>query len=207
MRSTLLLSVRNPGFVDVPPSHVYYDEIMRVARLGLVAGYSDASFRPDGPVSRWQFAKMAVGLHNHLFPSDRIPVVDVAEAPFADVPLRKGYLGDESDWVAAAKGAGLVRGLTATAYAPHTAVRRDQMASMVVRAMGWAEEAAALPAGTEGFTDLAPTGPHALPAAYLKSLGILRGYVAPGGGMELRAADPTKRMHVAVILGRVLDHQ
>lgn len=208
MRSTLILAIRNPGFTDVPLQHAYHDDIMRIARLGLVGGFSDATFRPEGPVSRWQFAKMAVGLHNYLFPTKQIPVVDVTQAPFADVSLRAGYLGDESDWVAAAKAAGLVRGLTADAFGPYASVRRDQMATMVVRTMGWADEAAALPPGTLGFSDVEPSSPHSAPATYLKSLGILRGYVAPTGtGMELRAGEPTKRMHVAVILGRVLDHQ
>ncbi len=108
--------------------------------------------------------------------------------------------------MAAAKAAGLVRGLNATTYAPYTPVRRDQMASMIVRAMGWEDEAAALPAETVGFADVLATSPHWAPAAYLKSLGILKGYEEPlgSGTMVLRVGEPTKRMHVAVILSRIL---
>ncbi len=90
MRSTLITGVKNPGFADVPPQHAYYDEIMQVGRLGLVSGYGDGTYRPEEGVSRWQFAKMAVGLHNQLFPADRIEVVDVETAPFADVPCARG---------------------------------------------------------------------------------------------------------------------
>ncbi|MHB1345024.1 MAG: SpoIID/LytB domain-containing protein, partial [Thermoleophilia bacterium] len=225
MRSTLILKVTNPDgsvstgpggpppplppgeFTDVSPGAMYAAEIKRVALEGLLGGYPSGEFRADTAVSRWQFAKIVVNLHNVLFPTDRIEVVDVQSAPFWDVAVRPGVLGDESDWVAAAKGAGLVNGVTATNFQPYESVHRDQMATMLVRAMGWEDEATALPAGTPGFTDVDVAGKHAVAATYLKARDILRGYEAPAGSglFELRYAEPTKRMHVAVILCRVLD--
>lgn len=226
MRSTLILKVTNPDgsvstgpggttppplppgeFTDVSAGHMYAAEIKRVAVEGLLGGYPTGEFRPETAVSRWQFAKIAVGLHNVLFPADRIAVVDVESPPFWDVAVRPGVLGDESDWVAAAKGAGLVNGVSDTNFKPYEPVHRDQMATMLVRAMGWEDEAAALPPGTQGFTDVDAAGKHAAAATYLKSRDILRGYETPAdsGLFELRYADPTKRMHVAVILCRVLD--
>jgi hypothetical protein len=131
----------------------------------------------------------------------------VATPPFADVTAGLGVTGDESDWIAAAKSAGLVRGVSATEFRPYDPVSRDQMATMVVRALGWEEEAAALPAGTAGFADLDQASPHWAAATYLRSRGILLGYEEPAGGgtFFLRPGEPTKRMHVAVILGRILD--
>jgi hypothetical protein len=186
---------------------MYAAEIQRVALAGLLAGYPSGEFRPDAAVSRWQFAKIAVGLHNALFPDDVIAVVDVQGQPFWDVAARPGVVGDESDWVAAAKDAGLVNGVTDTNFKPYEPVQRDQMATMLVRAMGWEDAAAALPPDAPGFTDVDAAGKHAAAATYLMSLGILRGYeTAPGSGQYvLRYADPTQRMHVAVILCRVLD--
>ncbi|MHB9148988.1 MAG: S-layer homology domain-containing protein [Thermoleophilia bacterium] len=235
MRSTLILEVVNPdGFVstgpdggtggggdgdatplppgeftDVPPGHMYAAEIKRIALEGLVGGYANGEFRPDAPVSRWQFAKIAIGLHNALLPDDQIEVVDVSERPFSDVPPRPGTLGDESDWVAAAKAAGLVNGVNDTDFKPYDPVQRDQVATMLVRAMGWEAAAAALPSDTPGFVDVDRAGKHAASTTYLKSLDILRGYEEPAGSgtFVLRYAEPTKRMHVAVILCRVLDLQ
>jgi peptidoglycan hydrolase-like amidase len=216
MRSTLILSITNPRpdlppgeFTDVGHGHMYYEEIKQIALEGLMGGYDSGEFRPEASVSRWQFAKIAVGLHNLIFPDDPIPLLDVADAPFWDVWARPGVLGDESDWVAAAKKAGLVRGVTETSFGPYNAVQRDQLATMLVRAMGFEDEAAALPPQTPGFADVSAAGPHASAATYLRHLGVLQGMESPvGSGIYvLNAAEPTKRMHVAVIISRLLGLQ
>ena len=212
MRSTLILEITSPGgppplpgdFSDVPPQHMYHEEIGQVTDAGLMNGYPSGEFRPETAVSRWQFAKMVVGLHNALFPDDQIPLVDVPVRPFADMPAQPGTLGDEADWVAAAFTAGLVNGVTATTFQPYEPVRRDQMATMLVRAMGWEDEAAALPADTPGFADVPVANTHHTAATYLKSVDVLKGYSGPAGSVELRPAEPIKRMHVAVILSRLL---
>jgi len=111
--------------------------------------------------------------------------------------------------VAAAKKAGLVRGVTETSFGPYNAVQRDQLATMLVRAMGFEDEAAALPPQTPGFADVSAAGPHASAATYLRHLGVLQGMESPvGSGIYvLNAAEPTKRMHVAVIISRLLGLQ
>lgn len=212
MRSTLIVEITSPGgpppppgeFTDVAPQHMYYNEIEQVTDAGLMNGYPSGEFKPETAVSRWQFAKMVVGLHNALFPGDQIQLVDVPIRPFADMPAQPGTLGDESDWVAAAFNAGLVNGVTATTFQPYEPVRRDQMATMLVRAVGWEDEAAVLPADTPGFADVPLANIHHAAATYLKSVDILKGYSGPDGSVELRPAEPIKRMHVAVILSRLL---
>ena len=212
MRSTLILQITSPGgpppppgeFSDVTPQHMYYNEIEQVTDASLMSGYPSGEFKPETAVSRWQFAKMVVGLHNALFPGDQIPLVDVPTRPFADMPAQPGTLGDESDWVAAAFKAGLVNGVSDTVFKPDDPVRRDQMATMLVRAMGWEDEAAALPADTPGFADVPLANIHHAAATYLKSVDVLKGYSGPDGSVELRPAEPIKRMHVAVILSRLL---
>ena len=228
LKSTLILTITNPDgtvssgpdlggggdtlYSDVPLSHLYHQEIGRVSEEGLVAGYPDGGFRPEESVSRWQFAKMMVGLHNALFPEDQIEVKNVSARPFPDVPPDSSVSGDESDWVAAAFRAGLVRGDTLGAFHPYQPVRRDQMATMVVRALGWEAEAQQLAsaAGTAGgpepFLDVNPNSPHYAAATYLHSLGVLRGYEASDAeGFLLDPGASTMRMHVAVIVCRVLD--
>ena len=112
-----------------------------------------------------------------------------------------------SDWVAAAKKAGLVSGVTSTSFQPYAVVRRDQMATMTCRALGWEDEAAALPADTPGFADVPFGSTHWAAATYLKQLGVIQGYLDPSGGSAtvLRVDESIKRQHVAVILCRVLD--
>ncbi|MFH1833824.1 MAG: SpoIID/LytB domain-containing protein, partial [bacterium] len=206
LRSTLLLAVSGgeplaPGeFYDVGLDHIYHDQIARVVTAGLLSGYDTGLYKPYNSVSRWQFAKIAVNLHNIMHPDDQIPVVNVTTAPFEDVPVKKEETGDVSDWVAAAKKAGLVTGVTSTSFQPYVEVRRDQMATMMCRALGWEDEAAALPADTPSFADMSPADSHWGAATYLKQLDIIQGYTGPSGsgGTVLRPEEPIKRQHVAV---------
>lgn len=213
MRSTLILSITGGEplavgeFYDVGADHQYHDEIARMVTAGLMNGYESGFFKPEGSITRWQFAKIAVNLYNIMHPGAPIAVVDVDMPPFADVPVKKGVLGDESDWVAAAKNAGLVTGATPTGFQPYTVMRRDHIAAMMCRALGWEDEAAALSAGTPGFADVPADSEYWAAATYLKQRGILQGYLdeAGGDGTVLRVDESIKRQHVAVILCRVLD--
>jgi hypothetical protein len=75
---------------------------------------------------------------------------------------------------------------------------------MLVRAMGWEDETAALPVDTPGFADVPVSNTHHAAAVYLKSVDVLKGYAGSEGSVELRPAEPIKRMHVALILSRLL---
>ncbi|MBN1629529.1 MAG: SpoIID/LytB domain-containing protein [Thermoleophilia bacterium] len=197
-----------PGeFYDVGLEHPYHDEISRVITAELMSGYEDGLFKPEGAVSRAQFAKIAVCLYNITHPVAPILVPNVTTKPFDDVPISSKTTGDASDWIAAAKGAGLVSGVTSTTFFPYTEIQRDQMATMMCRALSWDDEAAALSAGAPGFSDVPRVSPHWAPAAYLLSKMVLLGYGESdqGSGTVLGADEAIKRMHVAVILCRVLD--
>lgn len=210
LRSTLVLTVTGPP--SLPPGE-FYDltmygaEIKKVVLAGLMGGYPNELFKPENSLTRWQFAKIAVNLWNRRFPEQQIPLVDVPGQPFWDVPAAPGTLGDESDWVAAACKAGLMNGVTATSFKPYEPIRRDELATVMVRALGLAGAAEALPPGTTAFADVAAGSPHARNAAYLRSIGVILGYEEPAGSgiYYLRPEEPLKRMHAAVVLSRALD--
>ncbi|MBN1322258.1 MAG: SpoIID/LytB domain-containing protein [Thermoleophilia bacterium] len=215
--STLILSVNGEGgageplaegeFHDVRANHLYHDQISRVVTAGLMGGYEGGLFKPEGTVTRAQFAKIAVNLYNLLNPGSEIQVVNVTAKPFDDVAIDSRSPGDASDWIAAAKMAGLVAGVTADTFAPYSEIRRDQMTTMICRALGWEDEAAALQAGTPGFADVPAGSAHYANANYLREQGIMLGYADQSGGSAtvLGVSEPIKRQHVAVILCRVLD--
>jgi SpoIID/LytB domain protein len=213
LRSTLILTVTGGEpleageFYDVGAGHLYHDQIARMVTAGLMGGYEGGLFKPDGSISRWQFAKISVNLYNVMHPDARIELVDVNTPPYADVPMKVGTLGDESDWVSAAKKAGLVRGVTSTSFQPYTILCRDEMAAMMCKALGWDDEAAALPATAVGFADVPVGSEYWASATYLKKQGILQGYPDPSdsGAVILKVDEAIKRQHVAVILCRVLD--
>ncbi len=194
-------------FYDVGFDHLYHDEISRVVTVELMGGYENGLFKPEGSVSRGQFAKIAVSLYNLMNVGNQIPVVNVTTKPFDDVAIDSKTTGDLSDWVAAAKDAGLVAGVSTTRFAPYTEIQRDQMATMICRALGWQTEAESASNGVPGFSDVSAASPHWAATVYLKVKGVLLGYgVADGdSAVTLGASEPIKRQHVAVILCRVLD--
>jgi hypothetical protein len=49
-----------PHFSDVPPSNIFYPYIETLRNLGVVEGYSDGTFHPNGWVTRAQIAKIEV---------------------------------------------------------------------------------------------------------------------------------------------------
>jgi SpoIID/LytB domain protein len=207
LKSTLILSITGGEplakgeFYDVGTGHLYHDQIARMVTAGLMNGYNGGLFKPEGSITRWQFAKIAVNLYNLMHPDDPIAVVDVTVAPYADVPARPGVLLDESDWVAAAKGAGLVIVTAGNDFQPYVVMRRDHMAAMMCRALGWDDEASRLASSAQSFSDVPGDSPYWAAATYLRQQGIMLGYEDG----TLRPAEPIKRQHVAVMLCRVLD--
>ncbi len=116
-------------FSDVPPNHPLYSAIEDLARRGIVAGFSDGNFRPSGPLTRQQFAKMIVKTLGFT-------VTGNESCRFADVD--SGV--DPSDpfypdkYVAVCALIGITQGKTPTTFAPYDNITRAQLLTMVVRA-------------------------------------------------------------------------
>ncbi|WP_276524790.1 S-layer homology domain-containing protein, partial [Lysinibacillus fusiformis] len=53
---TVAEAATKPTFKDVPKSHWEYESIKQVAEKGLVAGYSDGTYKPSAQVTRAEFA-------------------------------------------------------------------------------------------------------------------------------------------------------
>lgn len=113
-------------FPDVPAGAWYTPYVERLAELGITTGEADGTYRPGAAVSR---AEMSAFLIRAFAPG-------ASAAPtgrFVDVPV--------SDWYAGfAEGLyllGVTKGCSTTplAYCPAAPVRRDQMASFLVRSI------------------------------------------------------------------------
>ena len=121
-------------FLDVDPTHPYYEAINGLCLAGVVDGYSVEGgkvFRPNNAVLRAQFAKMIVG-------SLQIPVTEddwtEADAPFTDLEADSPDDLYPNEYVAVAYRLGITLGKTATTFAPYVDITRAQVISMVVRA-------------------------------------------------------------------------
>jgi hypothetical protein len=130
-------------FSDVPDTS---EDIIVLAREGIVQGYPDGTFRPENAVLRAQFAKMLIG-------ALRLEVSEGSvNMPFRDVERPADDLYPD-DYVATAYRNGIVGGFNATTFGPYQPVTRIQMISMVVRALERIRPGRLVqpPAGWNGF--------------------------------------------------------
>ncbi len=114
-------------FTDVPADAWHRPYVERLADLGITSGYPDGTFRPDVPVTRAQMAVFFARTFNRI-------TLDTPDGVFADVP-------SDASHAAAVEGmfhAGIIQGCEKTPglnYCPDQPVRRDQMATFLIRAL------------------------------------------------------------------------
>jgi hypothetical protein len=119
-------------FTDEDPVHGH--NISRLAAAGIVQGVGEGRFAPHEPIRRDQMATLLVNAHAYVTGQ---PLAAAADA-FTD---DNGNVHEAN--INAAAEAGLTLGRTATTYAPAELVRRDQMASFLVRLLALMLEPAA----------------------------------------------------------------
>lgn len=120
--------VVNPGFKDVKKDDWFYDEVAALAEYEIFTGFPDGTFKPNEKLTRAQMAKI-------LTESYELYTVG-GETPFRDVPQDKWF----AEYVHGLHYFGVTNGVTATTYEPNSFVRRDAIASFVVRSEEVPEE-------------------------------------------------------------------
>ena len=78
-------AARAAGFKDVAASYWAFDEIAALAAKKIIGGYTDGTFRPEGKVTREEFAKMIVVAKN-------LALVKPARPTFTDVSMTRRQL-------------------------------------------------------------------------------------------------------------------
>lgn len=101
------------------------DAVTKARELGILRGVQDGgdTFAPQTNLTRAEFAAALARLFG-LTPAD-------AAATFTDVDGKAWYAG----YVEAAKTAGIVKGVSATSFAPEAPITREQMAVMLANAL------------------------------------------------------------------------
>ena len=146
-------SVTAAGFKDVPSDYWAATEIAWLADNKVASGYTDGTFRPEGKVSREEFAKMIVL-------AKKLSLVKPAKATFNDVPPARWSYG----YIEAAVKAGYVKGVTADRFAPQADIKRQDLALLLVRAAGKEKVAEAQPVKAVFSNDESKVSAYALPA-------------------------------------------
>ncbi len=143
-------------FVDVPADSVHAAAIERLAAAGITQGCTEDRYCPGDPIARDQMASLlARSLDLQAQPSQR----------FVDVPVGSVHAGA----IEALAAVGITEGCTPYEYCPHKPVRRDQMASFLVRALDLPMQPG------PGFTDVRAGSVHAEAIETLAATGITKG--------------------------------
>ncbi len=129
-------------FTDVPAFHWASDFIKELNGLGYINGYPDGQFKPDNSVSRAELVTIVdkvLKLTNH----------NPASIDFNDVA--------KTDWfyqsVENVFHAGIVKGYANKSFGPGNHITREELACILVQALGKQTEAKAAMTGATGFTD------------------------------------------------------
>ena len=111
-------------FSDVSADKWYNNAVSTLCHMGVLGGYSDGTFRPNAPITRAEFAKIAVSFAQINGFSEY--------GYFTDV--------DSSDWYApyvdAAKSVGLIEGYSDGSFKPGNKITRAEACTIVNRVLG-----------------------------------------------------------------------
>lgn len=121
------LTTVDNGFTDSPFDAWYAKYISRIEQTDLMQGYPDKSFRPDGAVTRAEFAAVCVRYYeNH------IGKIDKADISFDDI--------DSSHWsyeiIQKAVAQGYLQGYPDNTVKPDDFIRRCEVVTVVNRLLG-----------------------------------------------------------------------
>ena len=113
---------RDNDYTDVAADSWYNTPVSTLGAMGIVRGYEDGSFRPDAPITRAEFAAIAV----RFFENDN---VNYEEGLFTDIAGSEWF----ADAVAAAQEHGIVGGYPDGSFQPNKAITRAEATSIVNR--------------------------------------------------------------------------
>lgn len=180
-------------FADVT-GHWAQKEIEFLTTKGYVYGVSDARFAPDATVTRAEFTVLLARLAG-LAPAP------AGAARFADVPAAAWYRG----LIGAAVEAGLVAGLSDSAFGPSKPITREQMAAMLARFLTL-KKLAAQPGTTEVPALLARFGDAAGISSWARTavaLSAREGLLTGRAGARFAPQGEATRAEAAAVLYRL----
>ena len=112
------------NFSDVSADKWYNNAVSTLCHMGVLGGYSDGTFRPNAPITRAEFAKIAVSFSQANG--------SAVYSYFTDVKT--------TDWFAAyvttAKDSGLIEGYSDGSFKPENRITRAEACAIVNRVLG-----------------------------------------------------------------------
>lgn len=176
---------------EIPPTH--RANVDCAANTGITDGFADGTYRPTHRVRRDQMAAFIA----RVVDAAGAPLPSAGDQGFTDIGGNTH--ADDINRLAAA---GVVMGTSATTYSPGALVRRDQIASFVLRAVAHAQgvELSEHQSEEDRFTDVAAGNAHRPNINGAAALGLAHGRTAT----TFDPAAPTRRDQMASFLVRTL---
>ena len=112
------------AFSDVSADKWYNNAVSTLSNMGVIGGYADGTFRPDAPISRAEFAKIAVSFTQNTG--------SATYNYFTDVKTTDWF----APYVTAAKDAGLIEGYSDGSFKPESKITRAEACAIVNRTLG-----------------------------------------------------------------------
>ncbi len=184
--ATLVALTSTAAFKDVPASSWSYPYIEPLLAAGLAGGFPDGSFRPAATLTRAQFVKL-------LVLAALGGASSAATSRFEDVAPGDWF----APYVAAAVQTGMVQGTSATTFSPEQPVTREEMATMLARALK-------LPAG--GAARFRDSGSISSWAAASVGAVVAAGYMAGFPDGDFKPLAPTTRAQAAKVIALLVRH-
>lgn len=175
------------SFTDVQPTDWFAEAVDFVVAQGLFAGISETEFGPNVEMSRAMLVTVLYRLSGETSNGD---------SGFTDVPADAWY----SAAVAWAKEAGVVSGISETAFAPNQPITREQMATILYNYAN-AQVGEDAKTALAAFTDAGNISSYAtVPMSWAVEQGLLSGV----GNQTLEPQGVATRAQVATILRQFL---
>ncbi len=118
---------KSPGFPDVGESLPSYDAIQFLSGAAIISGYQDGTFGPADALKRGQATKMLVLWKQVplVTGGNSFPDLDDTYRPYIETACSEGW----------------ITGFPDGRFKPYSTLTRQQMAIIMVRAMGWEDTA------------------------------------------------------------------
>lgn len=114
-------------YPDVDATTVTGQAIVKMTEAGVVGGYEDGTFRPDGSLTRAEFVKIVNGVFRYKETDTTVPMFDDVTSHWAEgqiiIAQQAGYIG----------GVGSIEGVGSHCFAPDATITREQVAVILSR--------------------------------------------------------------------------
>lgn len=173
------------NFTDLGSAEWARESIVNLAKRGVISGYSDTIFAPDGLVTREEYAKMLVLAFDLK--------AENATCSFSDVSAGDWYY----EYVAIASARGVVNGLGDGSFGVGSTITRQDMAVMTYRAAMAQGKALDLVNEPVNFADTGDIATYAIEAVtVMQRAGIINGM----GGNRFEPTGTATRAQAARII-------